>query len=139
MNHNDHLLDQSYYGLYCQWDRLPYLCPTLEGWIHARDCEITVKGKTYKIKRGDRTDLGTIPWFARWLISDQEPALKIGFIWHDKLCGQYGEPLTDWAEANTVMYWINKEVGQHFGKWARIKRHIAFLGVHLNGLIKGHY
>jgi hypothetical protein len=135
------LLDCAYYGRFCQWNKRPALCPVPEigGWLHDRDCEITVKGKTYKIKRGDQTNLGTVPAIFRSYVSAADPAFVLGFIWHDRLCGEFEEPLCSWSEANQAMYWINKEMSQHLGWWARCKRHLVFVAVELNGLIKGHY
>lgn len=137
--HALYMLDESYYGHYCQWDKLPLLAPAFGVWVHARDCSITVKGKTYDIRAGDRTNLGTIPPPARPFISVADPSFVLGFIWHDRLCGEFEEPLCSWSEANDAMYWINKEMTQHLGWWARLKRHLVFRAVELNGFIQGRY
>ena len=49
-----------------------------------------------EIPRGHITDFATIPWFARWLISETDKTILIPSLIHDYLVGQfpYEEPAT---------------------------------------------
>jgi len=88
---------------------------------------------TYILPARSKSNFGTVPWFARWLVSKADANFVIGFIIHDILCGEFNEPMTSWREANRALYVVNKAFTYKLGRWARFKRHLVYRAVQLNG------
>lgn len=104
--------------------------------VLSKDWQITIGGKNYILPKKSYSNFGTIPWYARWLISKADMNFCIGFIIHDILCGEFNAPLADWKEANKALLIVNKAFTYQLGRWQRCKRHIIYGAVKLNGIIK---
>ena len=91
------------------------------------------------IPEGVRSDFASIPWYVRWLISRTDREILIASIIHDYQVGQFsGEPVEKWRDAAQFL----KEVMEFFADpkgvswWSRLKRHLVYRGVMLNGILK---
>lgn len=106
---------------------------------------------------GLKTDLATIPWFFRWIISPTDPVIVIPSIIHDYLVSQYGkeddyllpkyaskllnpnylEPILrpgyEWIDAALL---FRKYCLLFSGNTAYIKANVAFFFILLRGFLK---
>lgn len=72
--------------------------------------EYMVDGKYIKIPPGYITDLGSIPWYARWLISPSDESI-LAFILHDFIYGK-GGPDMGRRDTDRVLRECSKAMGQ---------------------------
>lgn len=107
------------------------------------DVEYVKNGRVLalRVPAGVRSDFGSVPWFVRWLISRTDRELMIASIVHDYLCGQYNRPPAgwDWRDAAEMMVALMEFHKRRKGVawWSRLKRHLCYRGVMLNGIIHG--
>lgn len=106
------------------------------------DCtfNVIVDGEMICVPVGTRSNFGSIPWYARWLISPTDPGLMIPAIVHDYETGEFNDATTDWRTAAKRLRAIMKHCAQYDPArawWRRLKRHLVYRAVMLHGILHG--
>lgn len=97
---------------------------------------------TLVIPEGTKSNFGSVPWFARWLVSGTDRELMIGSIPHDYLVGEFGNSVPqgwDWRKSakllRALMAYFTTPGPRHW--WSRLKRELVYRGIMLHGIVKG--
>lgn len=114
------------------------------GWfrlVRAVDVQIPEADYHVHLPAGFLTNFGTIPWFARWLISPIDPQLRTAAAVHDFLVGEFGPQgyithedgaceYVDWRKAAAILRSIMDADGAK--TW---KRQTVYWAVRLYGIV----
>ena len=84
---------------------------------------------SFKVEKGYKTDLGSVPKLLWWIISPDDPQFIVGFIIHDSL---YGESNVTRFFADALLAYIGSLYGASYLKYLAI-----YYAVRLGG--RGHF
>ena len=89
------------------------------------------RGRRHVAPQGFLTDLGSVPWFGRWLVPTWGCGWTKPYVIHDYLCrhGTDLDPPVTRAEADLVMRWAIHDGGHRVRCWP------AWVGVRIGAAV----
>lgn len=65
-------------------------------------CICSPVGEYVDMPAGTKTNGGTIPWWARWIVDPHDPQFVTAFLVHDYLVGEWGQRGLLWGADGTI-------------------------------------
>lgn len=122
-------IEHGFTGFNCSFEQWPLVWLVRGYAVMAMSWSIIVDNTMYTVPAGTRSNFASIPWYARWLISQTDEILVHAAILHDYLVGEFGPQIVSWKQANEAMYVVMKAFSYRSGRWPRLKRHLVYEAV----------